>query len=147
MIAWIRLHVGEYQHGYEEGLVAQGVDDLVVQRHGGVPGLAHRGVLPRRPVCGHEVPYAPVQQVLAALDLQAEAAHTGEPGSQVQLARAAVPLPFVVDEAGKVTAPELVKDAGLGPAHGVVPPVGREHFGEGLHGVVSLRLMRIGGWG
>ena len=81
---------------------------------------------------------AVLQLVLAALDLQAKAAHVSRPEVIVQLGRAAVPLPFVVDEAGEAAALECVEDAGLGPAFGVVPPVRRELFRVGLHCGPSL---------
>ena len=70
-------------------------------------------------------PFAILQRIVAALDLQAESAHFRQPDGEVQLGRTVVPLPFVMGEAGEGAALDLVEYAGFSPALGVVPPLGR----------------------
>ena len=123
--------------------MVQDVYELVVEGHGGVPGLPQRALLLLRPVLGLEVPLTLFQEILAALDLHAEAAHVEEPDGVVELGRIVVPLPFVVGEARESAAVDFVKDVGFSPAHGVVPPVEREGDGMSLHDSFSLRFIRI----
>ena len=85
-------------------------------------------------------------EILAALDLEAEPAAALGPDGKVQLGRTGVPLPLVDGEAGSVAGLDGVKDAGLGPAHGVGAPVRGELVGLGNHLSFSWGDLVPWGW-
>ena len=123
------------------------VDEFVVEGHGGGPRFPQRAVLLLRPGVGLQVPLTFFQEILSALDLHAEAAHVEDPQGDVDLGCVVVPLPFVVGEAGEAAGFDFVEDAGFGPAHGVVPPVGRERYGMRLHEIYPLKSFVFWGCG